>query len=510
MKKSSFVLAATSVVAVVALGLSGCSASSPKTTSSGTTATLTVAIAGGPTKWDPATFDWGYQLQPQQAAYDTLVHEAPDGSFVAGLATSWEYKTPTEFELKLRTGVTFTDGTTFDAAAAKANIDHAKATVGPKTSQLAAVASTEVLSADTLAVHLSTPNPALPYVFSQAMGMMASPKALKDLPALDLAPVGAGPYTYDAAKSVASDHFTFVRNPGYWDAANVKYGTIVFKLMTDSNAVFNAIRTGQVDMGVGSPQSVATAKSSNLSVLSFEGGIYSVLLQDRDGTLVPALKSEKVRQALNFAVDKEAIAKTLLPGRATSQIFGPATEAYDPALDDTYAYDPAKAKSLLNSAGYGDGFSFEVLSTPGLDTVLQAIVADLKKVNVTLTIVDKPPLDYVAARTTAQYPAYFGPNTPTNAYLDAANLVMPTGALNSFKVTDQTMVDLFDKAASEDDKTRPATYRRLSKQVVDQAWFLVVDQATSYYYYNPKTVTGVKATAGQIVPFIGTLAPAEK
>jgi peptide/nickel transport system substrate-binding protein len=512
MKKSSLVLTATAAVAVLALGLSGCTPSAPKPTGSAAaaaTATLTVAIAGGPSKWDPATFDWGYQLQPQQAAYDTLIHEAPDGKFVAGLATSWEYKTPTEFDLTLRKGVTFTDGAAFNAAAVKANIDHDKATVGPKTAQLASVSSTEVLSTYKLAIHLSTPNPALPYVFSQAMGMIASPTALKDLPALYLNPVGAGPYKLDASKTVASDHYTFVKNPDYWDATNVKYGTIVFRLMADSNAVFNAVRTGQVDMGVGSPQTVATAPSAGLKVLSFAGGMYSVLLQDRKGTLVPALGNVKVRQALNFAVDKEAIAKTLLPGRATSQIFGPATEAYDPALDSTYKFNLSKAKSLLADAGYAGGFSFDVLSTPGLDTTLQAIAADLKKVNVTLNIVDKPPLDYVAARTTAQYPAYFGPNTPTNAYLDASNWTMPTGALNSFKVKDQTMVDLFTEAASQDDVGRAATYKKLSKRVVDQAWFLMIDQATSYYYYNPKTVAGVQATPGQIVPFIGTFAPAK-
>jgi peptide/nickel transport system substrate-binding protein len=511
MKKHSLMLTATVAVAVTALGLSGCSSpgTNPTNSAGAATATLTIAATGGPAKWDPATFDWGYQLQPQQAAYDTLIHEAPSGKFVPGLATAWDYKTPKEFELTLRKGVKFTDGTQFDAAAVKANIDHAKATVGPRTAQLTAIESTEVVGTDKVAIHLSSPNPALPYVFSQAMGMMASPTALKDLPSLDQTPVGAGPYKLDPSKTVASDHYTFVKNPDYWNASSVKFGTIVFRLMADSNAVFNAIRTGQVDMGVGSPQSVSSAESSGLKVLSFPGGIYSVLLQDRNGTIAPALKEVKVRQALNYAVDKEAIAKTLLPGRATSQMFGPATEAYDSKLDDTYKYSVSKAKSLLSDAGYADGFSFDVLSTPGLDTTLQAVASDLKKVNVTLNIVDKPPLDYVAARTTAQYPAYFGPNTPTNAYLDSSTWAMPGGALNSFKVADQKMVDLFDQAASQGDKERAATYKKLSKEVVDQAWFLVVDQATSYYYYNPKTVTGVQATPGQIVPFIGTLAPAK-
>jgi len=505
MKKRSLA-AAILPVALVSAVLAGCSAKGG--TASGTDTTLTIAASAGPTKWDPATFDWGVQLQPQQAAYDTLIHEAPDGSFTPGLATSWKYVNPTTFQMTLRQGVTFTDGSPLNAAVVKANLDHDKVTPGPKTAQLDTIASVATPDTDTVVIHLSTPNPALPYIFSEAMGMIASGKTVADPSSMDNAPDGAGPYKLVASQSVAGDHLTFVKNPDYWDAKDVKFQTVVFKLIADPTAAFNAVRTGQVDMAPGSAQTVSTAKASGLSVLSFAGSMYSVLLQDRAGKLVPALGKVQVRQALNYAVNKDAIAKTLIPGRATSQIFGQATQAYDPSLDNAYPYDPAKAKQLLAAAGYPNGFSFQVLSTPQLDVPLQAIVSDLKQVGVTMTIVDKQPLDYIADRTTAQYPAYFGANTPTDAYLDAANQVMPTGSLNDFRVTDPTIVGMFDKAAAASGQAQNAAYQHLSAEVTNQAWFLTIEQATVDYYYNPKKVTGVVETPGQIVPFISAFAPA--
>lgn len=504
MKKHSLLLAAT--VAVAALTLGGCAASSSTGTSD---SELTVAVSLVPTKWDPATFDWGYQLQLEQAAYDTLIHAKPEGGFEAGLATEWSYPTPTQFAMTLREGVTFTDGTPFDADAVKANIEHAKSTSGPKTSQLAGIDSVDVLSDNQIVLNLSAPNPALPFTLSQAMGMMASPKAINDITSLEQQPVGAGPYTLDASRTVVNDHYTFVRNPDYWDAANVGYDTLVFRVFTDANALVNAMRTGEVDLGVGSAQTVDTAKSAGLTVLQYDGGLYSLLLQDRAGTIVPALGDVRVRQALNYAVDREAITSAVLPGRPTSQMYGTGTEAYDPELDDYYSYDPEKAKQLLADAGYADGFTLPVLSTSAFDAPLQAIASDLAKVGVTVEINNKSIADFIGARTTGEFPAYFGPNTPTNAYLDTQNWILPTGALNSFKVSDDTMNQLWAQGASEDDATRAETYKQLSKEVTAQAWFLVLEQASNYYYNSPD-VDGVQPTAGQVVPFIYTWKPAAK
>ncbi|WP_144875420.1 ABC transporter substrate-binding protein [Microbacterium sp. 1.5R] len=502
MKRRTITLAAAATLTAAALALSGCAGGSDAPAGEATTGgELTVAVAYVPPKWDPATFDWGFQLQSQQAAYDTLIHLQPDGSFAPGLATAWEYTTPTEFTITVREGVTFTDDTPLDAAAVKANLEHAQSSGGPKSSQLAAVTSVDAPDDTTVVVTLSAPNPAMPFVLSQAMGMMASPAAI-EAGTLDAAPVGAGPYTLDTAKTVVDDHYTFQKNPDYWDAENVALDTLTFRVIADTNAAFNAIRAGEVNLGVGTAQTLDAAKSGNVGILEAPGGVFSIVLQDREGTLVPALADQRVRQALNYAIDRESIADAVLPGRPTDQIFGPATDAYDESLDDYYDYDPEKAKKLMADAGYADGFTLPVLSTATFAAPLQAMTANLADIGVTVQIEDKVGADYIAARTSGEYPAYFGANTPTNAYIDAQNLILPTGALNPFKVTDQTMVDLWTEGAAQDDAERSTTYQEMSKQVVEQAWFIPLVQSTGYTYY--RGMDGVEPTKGQVVPFINT------
>lgn len=503
MKRRTITLAAAASLAAAALTLSGCAAGSAPDKESTSGGELTVAVSYVPPKWDPATFDWGYQLQSQQAAYDTLIHLEPDGSFAPGLASSWEYTTPTEFTLTLREGVTFTDDTPLDAAAVKTNLEHAKTSGGPKSSQLAAVDSIEAADDMTVVITLSAPNPAMPFVLSQAIGMMASPAAI-EAGTLDAAPVGAGPYTLDTEKTVVDDHYTFQKNPDYWDAENVSLDTLTFRVIADTNAVFNAISAGEINLGIGTAQTLDAAKSGDVGILEAPGGVFSIVLQDREGTMVPALADQRVRQALNYAIDRESIASAVLPGRPTDQIFGPATDAYDESLDDYYDYDPEKAKQLLAEAGYADGFTLPVLSTATFAAPLQAMTANLADVGVTVQIEDKVGADYLAGRTSGEYPAYFGANTPTNAYIDAQNLILPAGALNPFKVTDQTMVDLWNQGAAQDDAERAGTYQQMSKQVVDQAWFIPIVQGTGYSYY--REMDGVEATIGQVVPFIDTWA----
>jgi hypothetical protein len=106
------------LAAVVGLALAGCGGQRAADDSR----TLTLAVVADVTSWDPAQAHVGHQLQPYQPVYDTLIQREPDGTLSPMLATAWAYNDDrTELTLDLRTGVTFSDGTTFDAAAAKAN-----------------------------------------------------------------------------------------------------------------------------------------------------------------------------------------------------------------------------------------------------------------------------------------------------------------------------------------------------------------------------------------------------
>lgn len=513
MKKHSLAVAAA-IAASAAIVLSGCSAggaaSTTNTSSSSVGGTLNVGVILVPTQWDPAQFDWTQQLQVQQAAYDTLIHINPNGSFSPGLATSWKYVSPTQFTLTLRHNVKFTDGTPFNAAAVKENLDHDKATTGPRTAQLADVSSVETNGEFGVTINLSQPNSDLPQILGMAMGMMASPAA-EAAGKLKAAPVGTGPYTLNTSQTVANDHYTFEKNPNYWDAADIHYKTLVFKLIADYTASVNALRSGQIAMALGEPQTVSTAKSGGDTVVTYPGAVVSLDLQDRGGTVIKALGDVRVRQAINYAIDRAALTKTLLPGRPTSQLFADGTPAYEKSLDGTYSLDLAKAKSLMEQAGFSSGFTLPILSFPLNDPALQVVASDLAKINIKVKIDSVPINTYIALRSTQQTPAWIAQLSSTgSALLDALNVLQPNGLFNPFHSSNPQLTQDLTKAESATSaSTEKAAWMKVNMDVQQLAWFAPITQISTYYYYNPKVVAGVQATAGQSVPFIYTWQPAK-
>jgi peptide/nickel transport system substrate-binding protein len=411
--------------------------------------------------------------------------------------------------MTLRSGVTFTDGTTFDADAVKANLEHDIATPGPFAARLSLVTSVETKGSDTVVLQLSAPNPSLPLTFAETLGMMASPKALAG-GQIAQDPVGAGPYKLDASKTVVNDHYTFVKNDDYWDAKNIGYTTLVMRVIPDTNAIFSAIQSGQLDMGIGTASTAAAAKSAGISVLDYSSIFYNLQLLDRDGKTVPALGQQKVRQALNYAIDRKSIAKSVLVGRATDQMFQPGQDGYDKSLDGYYSYDLDKAKQLMADAGYADGFSVTVLSTPGItDTLVQAIAASWEKIGVKVDIDSKAPADYAAAKLKGVDPIVMSANTPTDSYLDAQLWLVETASQNIYKTHDDQIQSLWTQGASQDQKGRDATYKKLSKRTIELAWFAPIVQGLNYWYYRD-SVTGVHQTVGESYPYIYDWKPTGK
>ncbi len=150
------------------------------------------------------------------------------------LATAWKYNdTNTKLTVDLRTDVTFSDGAKFDAAAAKANMDHFKKANGPQMGQLASVSDVAVVDADTIDINLSAPEPALEYFLSQAAGLMGSPPAALGTDAIKTVPVGSGAYVMDKAASVKDSQSVFTAREGYWNKDLQKFKKLTLKILLD-------------------------------------------------------------------------------------------------------------------------------------------------------------------------------------------------------------------------------------------------------------------------------------
>jgi peptide/nickel transport system substrate-binding protein len=174
---------------------------------------------------------------------------------------------------------------------------------------------------------------------------------------------GAGPYVLVPSQTVTNDHCTYVPNKYYYDQSRIKWGKVVTRQINDPNAALAAMRTGQIDVYVFAEGRTANAATAaGMKALHAPTAGLSLEFMDRGGKLVPALADPRVRQALNYAVDRKKISRAFYNGHAppsSNPNFG--SDGEDPKDANYYTYNPAKARALLAAAGYPNGFSFKLI-----------------------------------------------------------------------------------------------------------------------------------------------------
>lgn len=505
--------AALAVVAAAALALTACSGSP-----GGTTATTAgAAKSGGPltigsvsniTSFDPAQAHLGHQMPIYQAAYDSLILRKPDGTLAPMLATKWSYNSDnTQLTLNLRTDVTFSDGTKFDATAAKANLDHFLTANGPDANQGKSVASVAVTNPSTVTITLKAPDPAMTYYLSQALGLMGSPKAI-GTDAIKTDPVGSGPYIMDVGSSVNGSQFVFKKNPKYWDKDLQKFDTVTFKVLTDLTARVNAIVSGQVDATLLDPKTAKQAEGAGLTKLSYPVDWTGLLLFDRNGAVAPELKDVRVRQAINYAFDRQTMLKQLLlgEGEVTGQVFGKTTAAYIPALDKAYSYDPAKAKKLLAAAGYANGFTLNLPLLPGTEAMMAMVKQQLGDVGITVNLSSSPQASYVQDIIAAKFPAAWFQVFQGDPWVAIRQIIAPDAPYNPFHTTTPELQADITAVQNGGEKSGELA-KKVNQYVTDQAWFAPWYRVNQIFFTNSKKVTVVPQTQ-QAVPNLYNYTPA--
>ena len=500
--------AAAAIITSAALALTACGGGAQGNNPSGPkTAALTLGTVQEIRSWDPAQAHVGHILQPYQAAYDSLLLREPDGTLSPMLATAWKYnEANTKLTLDLRTGVTFSDGATFDAEAAKANLDHFKQANGPQMAQLTAVSDVAVVDADTIELNLTTPDPSLEFYLSQAAGLMGSPKAL-GTEAIKTEPVGSGPYVMDKAATVKDSQSVFTARQDYWNKDLQKFEKVTFKTLTDLTARTNALVSGQVDATLLDPKTGKQAEGAKMQLASNQVDWQGLLLLDRDGAKNAPLQDVRVRQAINHAFDRKTILDQVLLGQGTptSQPFGKESGAWVEELEDKYPYDPEKAKALLKDAGHENDVVLELPSVPGWETQIAVVKQQLADVGITLNvgsaITNTFTSDVAAQKFTSMYFSLFQGEPWV-----AINQIVSTKALyNPFKNTTpelQAKIDAVEKGGKDAGKLA----QEVNKYVVEQAWFAPLFRVNQMYYHNDKIT--VTPQIQQAVPSIYNYAPA--
>ena len=500
------------VGAAAVLTLTACSGGSGSEGSGGSagggSSTLTLATAVDINSFAPADSRDAHYVQFYQPVYDSLLQLDPQGEYQPMLATAWEYDdTSTVLHLELRDGVTFTDGAAFDGEAVKANLLAVRDGTGTSSAAFAGITDVVVGSPTSVDVHLAAPDPGLVRQLALPGGMMASPASL-GTDQLKTVPVGSGPYVYDEGSSTQGSQYTFTRNPDHWNADAFPYDTIVLKPITDATARLNAIRSGQVDGGTGDALNAAQAEAAGLTVTQSPGpGFQGLFLFDREGRISAPLGDVRVRQALNHAVDPDAILQTLYDGAGTvtGQVFNPKSAVWDDGLNGAYPYDPDKARDLLSQAGYGDGFDLDI-PEPVYANLSPLLGQQLAAVGVTVNFVPVPQATVNDEYLSGKYPVVWYQLQSSDPW-QGVNFWGSTAApWNPLHVEDPRITAQIAvvQAARGDEQTD--AYQELAQLYIDEAWFVPAYFPDAVYFSNADV--SVEPQALQIVPSIYNYRPA--
>src|SRR5690349_4380060 len=363
--------------------------------------TLVVGLVAEPVNLDPAQVTDLNSNRVGRRIVETLV-TFPDEStqIVPGLAESWTIaKDGLKYTFKLRRGVSFHDGTPFDAEAVKFSIERQIVAEHPFNKLgkypfanyfFGNVKAVEVLDPHTVEFVLKEPRASFLAVLTAGAASIVSPTAVKKLGAdYPNSPVGTGPFKFVAWDR--GQRVVLEKNAQYWKHP-VKVERVIFRPIVEDQARLTELLTGAVDLIVGTPPDFVAQLEANPKVTLLKQVGAHVWYLGINNQKKP-FDDKRVRQALNYAVNKDAIVRDVLKGTG-SLSRGPVlpnTWGADPALK-AYPYDPERAKKLLAEAGYASGFS-TTLWVPESGSGMQSPVAmstviqsNLKAVGVNVTL----------------------------------------------------------------------------------------------------------------------------
>jgi peptide/nickel transport system substrate-binding protein len=418
------------------------------------------------------------------SVYDTLLHTNSDAEITEGVADKWEYNGDlTELTLHIREGQKFTNGEALDADAVVASLNVSRK--GPSTAtNLTAVTDVKATDESTVVLTLSAPDAALIPNLADVAGAVGAPEVLT-AESSTLEPVGSGPYSLDKS-SVAGSNYVLKKNPDNWDADSYPFETVKFQIIADPTAITNAMQAGQLDyVGLTSPDQVTQFPSPKFTTgYNNATGLGVLWLADREGTVIPALKDVRVRQAINLALDRESIAAKLQAGslHPTEQVVNPNGGAWSDELNETYSYNVQEAKSLMAEAGYADGFAVTMPSTFLSTAYEPALSQQLGEIGIKVTWETVPFQDFLTKVFSQNYGMYFMFNAFRSA--DSVDVKGATTAIfNPFNSTSPEFEGLMAKANASQS---PDAFDAVNEYFVKEAWFAPIFYTAGPYVVSDK------------------------
>ncbi|MDR1709018.1 MAG: glutathione ABC transporter substrate-binding protein GsiB [Candidatus Accumulibacter sp.] len=335
---------------------------------------VVLAVASTFTTLDPYDANDTLSMAVAKSFYQGLFGFDKDMKLINVLAESYEPSADgLTYTIKLKSGIKFHDGTDFNAAAVKANFDRVTNPDNKlkRYGLFNRIAKTEAIDAATVKFTLKEPFSPFINVLAHPSGVIISPAAMQKY-GKDIAfnPVGTGPFTFVEWKQ--TDYLKVKKFDGFWQKGLPKVDTLTWKPVIDNNTRATVMQTGEAHFAYPLPfeQAEKLKQSDKVDVVAGSSIVQRWLAMN---TLQKPFNDPKVRQAVNYAINKEAVAKVAFAGYAV-----PAEGPVPPGVEyaqrfGVWPYDPAKAKQLLAEAGYPNGFETTLWSAYNHSTAQKVI-----------------------------------------------------------------------------------------------------------------------------------------
>ncbi len=437
--------------------------------------TLRVSMPYNPAALDPMTGRNLPDFNTLYAIFDALIdYDPPTLDLKPGLAKAWRFSDPTTLVLDLFDGVEFHDGTPFDAESVKFNFD--RYLNDPRSnvkSDLNTVHGTSITGKSQITIHLKKPNSGLPAILTNRCGLMVSPASVKQHGNVDRIPIGTGPFKFVSWRD--NDRITVERNKNYWRAGLPYLDGMELRIISELNTVARTVTSGQADiaLNIGAQQKLVAdrqgkTKSYSTPSLTFFGAFLNY------GQ--PPLNNVRLRQAMNYALDRDTINKIVNGGlgETTSAIMPRSFWACDPATAGYYTHDPERAKKLVADAGHAGGIEIAAWGWPDQNSMQrqELIVSQLAQVGIHINLIPAaPPQAMEGFMIKKQRSMLISPQgalpDPSQIYerLFAADALRNAGSveLPGFR----PLMDATTEA--QDRPTRKAAFAKLQRFVVEKA-----------------------------------------
>ncbi|OII26959.1 ABC transporter substrate-binding protein [Curtobacterium sp. MCBA15_013] len=500
-------VAAIAAGTAAALVMAGCSSGGTASSSSSKPVdggSLTYAIANDPITLNPTGTGAGNDtLAITRQLVDSLLWQDPsDGSLKPWLATKYSANAgATAFTFDLRSGVTFSDGSAFDATAVKDTFDDiAKAGASSTAAAyFSGYRETKIVDDDTVEVDFTTPNAAFPNATaSVALGIVA-PKTT-ETPFEDRADgtavIGTGPFTLSSYTKNTSTVLTKRKDYDWGPAARSNTGAahlskVTFQVVPEASVRTGSLQSGQLDaISSVQPSDVDTLRSQyELVTRANPGQVFGLTFNQKR----PLVSDLVVRRAIAQAVDPKTVRDTSLNDlfEVATSVLGSTTPGYTDT-SSAISYDPAAADQALDEAGWKTG-SDGIRAKDGQElrlkliwitnfgpnqTSLELIQQELRKVGVGLTLESGTVPQYLANTTSGDWDLAW--DNSSRADGDVLRSKFSSDGAQSIGAADGTLDALFTKELSQSSATeRAATFAAIQERIASQVDFVPVHELTS-------------------------------